>query len=139
MCQCETGREFWGFKVIEDENVTLPPYSNETSAFQSSEPKETLRRRCRSWMWSNSSKGLKETPSKCCCSKSWTCAQVGRPSGKVQPSTVKPMLRRMDMQGSSGFQRVGRSESMCPRGEEGGVMVDGRAGSAISEIGRAHV
>ena len=30
---------------------------------------------------------------------------------------------------------MGGSESMCPRGEEGGVMVVGRAGSAISRDG----
>ena len=59
----------------------------------------------------------------------------GRPSGKVQPSTVKPMLRRMGIRGSSRLQRVGGSESMCPRGEEGGVMVVGSAGSAISRDG----
>ena len=57
---------------------------------------------------------------------------MGRPSGKVQLSTVKLMLRRMGIQGSSGLQRVGGSESMCPRGEEGGVMVVGRVGSAMS-------
>ena len=60
---------------------------------------------------------------------------MGRPSGKAQPSTVKPMLRRMGMRGSSGLQRVGGSESRCSRGEEGGVMVDGRASSAISGDG----
>ena len=60
---------------------------------------------------------------------------MGRPSGKVQPSTVKPMLRRMGIRGSSGFQRVGGSESMCLRGEEGGIMVDGRVGSAMSGDG----
>ena len=81
------------------------------------------------------SKGLKETPSKCCCSKSRTCAQVGRPSGKVQPSTEKPILCKIGIWGSSGLQRVGGSESRCPRGEEGGVMVVGSAGSAISRDG----
>ena len=60
---------------------------------------------------------------------------MGRPSGKVQPSTVKLILRRMGIRGSSGLQRVGGSESMCLRGEEGGVMVVGRAGSAISRDG----
>ena len=60
---------------------------------------------------------------------------MGRPSGKVQPSTVKPMLRRMGIRGSSGFQRVGGSESRCPRGEEGGVMVVESAGSAMSGDG----
>ena len=48
---------------------------------------------------------------------------------------VKPMLRRMGIQGLSGLQRVGGSESMCPRGEGGGVMVVGRAGSAMSRDG----
>ena len=37
--------------------------------------------------------------------------------------------------GSSGLQRVGGSKSMCPRGEEGGVMVVGRAGSVMSGDG----
>ena len=60
---------------------------------------------------------------------------MGKPSGKAQPSTVKPMLRRMGIRGSSGLQSVGGSESRCSSGEEGGVMVDGRAGSAISGDG----
>ena len=60
---------------------------------------------------------------------------MGRPSGKVQPSTVKPMLHRMGIRGSSGLQRVGGSESMCLRGEEGGVRVVGRTGSVMSRDG----
>ena len=105
------------------------------STFQSSEPKETLWRRCHSWMRSNLSRRLKVTPSRCCCSKSQTCAQVGSPSGKVQPSTVKLILHRMGIRGSSGLQRVGGSKSMCPRGEEGGVTVVRRVGSAMSRDG----
>ena len=115
-----------------EENITLPRYQNETSTFQSSEPKETLWKCCHSWMWSNLSSGLKVTPSKCCCSKLQTRAQVGSPSGKVQPLTVKLILHRMGIWGSSGLQRVGGSESGCPRGEEGGVIVVGGAGSAMS-------
>ena len=57
---------------------------------------------------------------------------MGSPSGKVQLSTVKLILRRMGIRGSSGLQGVGGSKSMCPRGEEGGVMVVGRAGSVMS-------
>ena len=60
---------------------------------------------------------------------------MGSPSRKVQLSTVKPILCRMGIRGSSGLQRVGGSESMCPRGEEGGVKVVGRAGSAMSRDG----
>ena len=60
---------------------------------------------------------------------------MGRPSGKVHPSTVKLMLRRMGIRGSLGLQRVGGSESSCPRGEEGGVMVVGSVGSVISRDG----
>ena len=60
---------------------------------------------------------------------------MGRPSGKVQLSTVKLMLCRMGIQGSSELQRVGGSESMCLRGEEGGVKVVGRAGAAMSRDG----
>ena len=60
---------------------------------------------------------------------------MDKPSGKVQLSTVKPMLRRMGIRGLSGLQRVGGSESMCPRGEEGGVIVVGRAGSVILRDG----
>ena len=37
--------------------------------------------------------------------------------------------------GSLGLQRVGGSESGCPRGEEGGVMVVGSVGSAMSRDG----
>ena len=37
--------------------------------------------------------------------------------------------------GSSGLQREGESESGCPRGEEGGVIVIGGAGSAMSRDG----
>ena len=60
---------------------------------------------------------------------------MGRPFRKDQPSTVKPILRRMGIRGSLEVQRVGGSESGCPRGEEGGVMVEatgGGEGSAIS-------
>ena len=57
---------------------------------------------------------------------------MGSPSGKVQPLTVKPMLGRMGIRGSSEFQRVGGSESGGPRGEEGGVIVIGGVGSAMS-------
>ena len=60
---------------------------------------------------------------------------MGKPSGKAQPSTVKPMLRRMGIRGSSELQSVGGSESRCSSGEEGGVMVDGRVGSAMSGDG----
>ena len=60
---------------------------------------------------------------------------MGRPSRKVQLSTVKLMLRRMGIRGSSGLQRVGGSKSMCPRGEEGGVRVVGRTGSVMSRDG----
>ena len=56
---------------------------------------------------------------------------MGKPSGKVQPSTVKPMLCRMGMRGSSELQSVGGRESRLSRGEEGGVMADGRAGAAM--------
>ena len=57
---------------------------------------------------------------------------MGSPSGKVQLSTVKPILCRMGMWGSSRLQRVGGSESGCPRGEDGGVMViGGRVGSTM--------
>ena len=42
--------------------------------------------------------------------------------------TVKPMLHRMGIWGSSEFQRVGGSESGCPRGDEGGVMVEATEG-----------
>ena len=62
-------------------------------------------------------------------------AQVGSLSGKVQPSIVKLILRRMGIWGLSGFQRVGGSKSGCPRGDEGGVMVVGRAGSAMLRVG----
>ena len=37
--------------------------------------------------------------------------------------------------GSSGLQRVGGSKSMCPRGEEEGVMVARRTGSVMSRDG----
>ena len=60
---------------------------------------------------------------------------MGSPVGKAQPSTVKLILHRMGIWGSSGLQRVGGSESMCPRGEEGGVMVVRRAGSVMSGDG----
>ena len=63
---------------------------------------------------------------------------MGRPSGKDQPLTVKPILHRMGIWGSSEIQRVGGSELGCPRGEEGGVMVEatgGGEGSAISRDG----
>ena len=60
---------------------------------------------------------------------------MGSPSGKVHPSTVKPILRRMGIRGLSGHQRVGGSESMCPKGEEGGVKVVRRVGSAMSRDG----
>ena len=57
---------------------------------------------------------------------------MGSPSGKVQPSTVKPILCRMGMQGFSRLQRVGGSESGCLRGEDGGVMVIGeRVGTTM--------
>ena len=62
----------------------------------------------------------------------------GKTIWKDQPSTVKPILHRMGIQGSSEIQRVGGSESGCPRGEEGGVMVEttgGGEGSAISGEG----
>ena len=62
----------------------------------------------------------------------------GKTIWKDQPSTVKPILHRMGIQGSSEIQRVGGSESGCPRGEEGGVMVGttgGGEGSAISGEG----
>ena len=52
--------------------------------------------------------------------------------------TVKLILRRMGIQGSSEFQRVEGSKLGCPRGEEGGVMVEvtgGGEGSAISGDG----
>ena len=59
-----------------------------------------------------------------------TCAQVGRLSGKVQLLTEKLMLHRMGTQGSSGFQRVGGSESGALSGEDRGVIViGGRTGS----------
>ena len=51
---------------------------------------------------------------------------------------MKPMLCRMGIQGLSEFQRVGGSESGCPRGDEGGVMVGttgGGEGLAISGEG----
>ena len=60
---------------------------------------------------------------------------MGKPSGKAQPSTMKPMLRRMGIWGSSGLQSVGGSESRCSSGEEGGVMVVGRVGSVMSGDG----
>ena len=60
---------------------------------------------------------------------------MGSPSGKVQLSTVKPILHRMGIQGLSGLQRVGGSESGCPRGEEGGVIVVGGVGSVMSRDG----
>ena len=61
---------------------------------------------------------------------------MGSPSGKVQPSTVKPILCKMGIWGSSGFQRVGGSKSGALRGEEGGVIVvRGGAGSAMSRDG----
>ena len=60
---------------------------------------------------------------------------MGKLSGKAQPSTVKPMLRRMGIRGSSGLQSVGGSESRCSSGEEGGVMVDGKVGTAMSGDG----
>ena len=50
---------------------------------------------------------------------------MGSPSRKVQPSTMKPILHRMGIQGSSGLQRVGGSKSEAPRGEDGGVIVIG--------------
>ena len=50
---------------------------------------------------------------------------MGSPSRKVQPSTMKPILHRMGIQGSSGLQRVGGSKSEAPRGEDGGVIVTG--------------
>ena len=61
---------------------------------------------------------------------------MGSPSGKVQPSTVKLVLRRMGIQGSSGLQRVGGSESGTPSGEDGGVIVmGGRTGSTMFRDG----
>ena len=60
---------------------------------------------------------------------------MGSPSGKVQPSTVKLILCRMGIRGSSGLQRVGESESGCLRGEEGGVIVIGGVGSVMSRDG----
>ena len=61
-----------------------------------------------------------------------TCAQVGRPSGKVQLSTEKPMVCRMGTWGSSGLQRVGGSKSGALSGEDRGVIViGGRMGSTI--------
>ena len=57
---------------------------------------------------------------------------MGSPSRKVQLSTVKPILYRMGIQGSSGLQRVGGSESGAPSGEYGGVIVIGeRTGSTM--------
>ena len=41
------------------------------------------------------------------------------------------MLRRMGIRGSSELQSMGGRELRGSRGEEGGVMVDGRVGSAI--------
>ena len=63
----------------------------------------------------------------------WTCSQVGRPSGKVHPLTVNPMLQRIGMWGSSGFQREGGSISRFPRGEEGGVKVGKMGGGGEVE------
>ena len=57
---------------------------------------------------------------------------MGSPPRKVQPLTVKPILRRMGIQGSSGLQRVGGSELGAPSGEDGGVIViGGRTGLTI--------
>ena len=63
---------------------------------------------------------------------------MGSPSGKVHPLTVKPILRRMGIRGLSGLQRGGGSESMCPKGEEGGVKVVGRVGSVMSRDGERY-
>ena len=63
---------------------------------------------------------------------------MGRPSGKDQPLTVKPMLCRMGIRGLSKFQRVGGSELGFPSGDEGGVIVEvtgGGEGSATSRAG----
>ena len=57
---------------------------------------------------------------------------MGSPSRKVQPLTVEPILHRMGTRGSSGLQRVERSESGALRGEDGGVIViGGRMGSTM--------
>ena len=57
---------------------------------------------------------------------------MGNPSGKVQPSTVKPVLHRMGIQESSGLQRVGGSKLGAPSGEDRGVIVmGGRMGSTM--------
>ena len=57
---------------------------------------------------------------------------MGSPSRKVQPSTVKPILCRMGIQGSSGLQRVGGSELGAPSREDRGVIViGGRTGSTM--------
>ena len=50
---------------------------------------------------------------------------MGRLSGKDQLSTVKLMLCRMGIWGSSEFQRVGGNESGFPLGDEGGVTTGG--------------
>ena len=54
------------------------------------------------------------------------------PSRKVQPSTVKLILCRMGIWGSSGLQRVGGSELGAPSREDREVIVTGgRTGSTM--------